>query len=63
MELGGTEVVRDRSTAVLSELARLVAAGDLDPHVTDVRPFDEAAAALAAVEGGHAEGKVVLRMR
>jgi NADPH:quinone reductase-like Zn-dependent oxidoreductase len=56
-------VVRDRSTAVLSELARLVAAGDLDPHVTDVRPFDEAGAALAAVEGGHAEGKVVLRMR
>ncbi|MBN9100628.1 MULTISPECIES: NADP-dependent oxidoreductase [unclassified Pseudonocardia] len=62
VELGGTEVVRDRSTAVLTELARLVAAGELNPHVTDVRPFAEAGAALAAVEDGHTSGKVVLRM-
>ncbi len=62
-ELGGIEIVRDRSTAVLTELARLVAAGELDPHVTDVRPFDEAGAALASVESGHATGKVVLRVR
>jgi NADPH2:quinone reductase len=58
--LGGRELVRDRSTAVLTELARRVAEGDLDPHVTDVRPLDDAAAALAVVEGGHATGKVVL---
>lgn len=59
-QLGGGGVERDRSTAVLARLAGLVAAGGLDPHVTDVRPFDEAGAALAAVEGGHARGKVVL---
>jgi NADPH:quinone reductase-like Zn-dependent oxidoreductase len=59
-ELGGGDVERDRSTAVLTELARLVAAGELDPHVTRVQPLDEAAAALAWVEDGHAVGKVVL---
>jgi NADPH:quinone reductase-like Zn-dependent oxidoreductase len=61
--LGGVEIVRDRSTAVLTELARLVAAGELDQHVTAVRPLDDAAAALASVEDGHARGKVVLRVR
>jgi NADPH2:quinone reductase len=59
-ELGGQQLVRDRSTAVLTELAGLVADGALDPHVTDVRPFDDAPAALALVEQGHATGKVVL---
>lgn len=61
-ELGGRDLLRDRSTAVLSELARLVAAGALDPHVTEVYPFAEAAAALAMVESGHARGKVALRI-
>ncbi len=61
-ELGGGDVPRDRSTAVLTELAGLVASGELDPHVTDVYPFDEAAAALAAVESGHATGKVAIRI-
>ncbi len=59
-ELGGQQIVRDRSTAVLTELAGLVADGALDPHVTDVRNFDDAPAALALVEHGHATGKVVL---
>ncbi|TDV56202.1 NADPH2:quinone reductase [Actinophytocola oryzae] len=58
--LGGRSVERDRSTRVLAELARLVATGDLDPHVTQVRPLSEAGAALALVEEGHAQGKVVL---
>jgi NADPH:quinone reductase-like Zn-dependent oxidoreductase len=61
-ELGGRELVRDRSTAVLSELVRLVAEGALDPHVTDVFPLAAAAEALATVESGHATGKVVLRV-
>jgi NADPH:quinone reductase-like Zn-dependent oxidoreductase len=60
LELGGFELVRDRSTAVLTELARLVKAGKLDPHVTEVLPLSDAAAALALVEDGHATGKVVL---
>jgi NADPH:quinone reductase-like Zn-dependent oxidoreductase len=59
-ELGGFSLERDRSTAVLTELARLVLAGELDPHVTEIRPLSDAAAALALVEGGHATGKVVL---
>jgi NADPH:quinone reductase-like Zn-dependent oxidoreductase len=59
-QLGGFMLERDRSTAVLTELARLVRAGELDPHVTEVRPLSEAAAALALVEGGHATGKVVV---
>ena len=59
-ELGGAEVVRDRSTAVLSELARLVAAGRLDPLVTTVLPLDAAGEALSLVEDGHTTGKVVL---
>jgi NADPH2:quinone reductase len=45
---------------VLRELARLVAAGHLDPLVTEVRPLDAADEALALVEDGHATGKVVL---
>ena len=61
-ELGGRAVDRDRSTAVLTELARLVVEGTLDPHVTDVYPFDEARAALAEVESGHATGKVAIRI-
>jgi NADPH:quinone reductase-like Zn-dependent oxidoreductase len=60
LELGGFSLERDRSTAVLTELARLVLAGELDPHVTEVRPLSDAAAALALVEEGHATGKVVL---
>jgi NADPH2:quinone reductase len=60
--LGGQPVVRVRSGGRLAAVARLVAEGALDPHVTDVRPFDEAASALAVVEGGHARGKIVLRI-
>ena len=59
-ELGGGEVERDRSTAVLTGLAELVASKELDPHVTQVRPLDEAGEALAQVEHGHAVGKIVL---
>jgi NADPH:quinone reductase-like Zn-dependent oxidoreductase len=62
-ELGGREVVRDRSSAVLTELVRLVAKGALYPGVTDVRPLRDAAAALAVVEQGHARGKVVLTLQ
>jgi hypothetical protein len=60
-ELGGRDVTRDRSTAVLAGLAHLVASGGLDPHVTGSYAFDEAGTALAAVERGHEVGKAVLR--
>jgi NADPH2:quinone reductase len=61
--LGGRPVERVRTGERLAAVARLVAEGALDPHVTEVRPFDEAGSALALVEGGHAMGKIVLRIR
>ena len=45
---------------MLTELADAVAAQTLDPYVTDIHPFEDAAEALAAVGGGHTTGKVVL---
>jgi NADPH2:quinone reductase len=61
-ELGGRDVPRDRSTRVLDALAALVAAGELDPWVRTVLPFDRAGEALAQVEDGHTLGKVVIAM-
>ncbi len=61
-ELGGQWIERDRTGRVLEIVGTLVADGKLDPHVEDVRPLDEAADALAAVEVGHARGKVVIEV-
>jgi NADPH2:quinone reductase len=59
-DLGGHMIERDRTHRVLEIVGALVAEGKLDPHVEDVRPLDEAADAIAAVEIGHARGKVVI---
>jgi NADPH2:quinone reductase len=61
-ELGGHLIERDRTSRVLEIVGALVAEGKLDPHVEDVRPLSEAADALAAVEIGHARGKVVIEV-
>lgn len=61
-ELGGAPIRRERSVRVLEAVARLAAEGKLDPHVTQVVPFDQAPAAIAAVESGHPLGKVVLQV-
>ena len=61
-ELGGHMIERDRTHRVLEIVGGLVAEGKLDPHVEDVRPLDEAADAIAAVEVGHAKGKVVIEV-
>jgi NADPH:quinone reductase-like Zn-dependent oxidoreductase len=61
-DLGGHFIERDRTSRVLEIVAALVADGKLDPHVEDVRPLDEAADAIAAVEIGHARGKVVIEV-
>ncbi|MGI8760596.1 MAG: NADP-dependent oxidoreductase [Jatrophihabitantaceae bacterium] len=61
-ELGGHVIERDRSRRVLDVVAGLVADGKLDPHVEDVISLDQAADALAAVESGHAKGKVVIQV-
>lgn len=60
-ELGGHAIERDRSGRVLEIVAGLVENGKLDPHVQDLLPWTKAAEALAAVEVGHAQGKVVLQ--
>jgi NADPH2:quinone reductase len=59
-DLGGHMIERDRSARVLNVVAQLVAEDKLDPHVEDIVPFDKAGDALAAVEVGHAKGKVVI---
>lgn len=60
--LGGARVARARTAAVLDEVARLVLTGVLDPHVTRTFPLEQAAAALRAVEDGHARGKIVIEV-
>jgi NADPH:quinone reductase-like Zn-dependent oxidoreductase len=59
-ELGGHAIVREYGRGVLDLLAAMVGDGKLDPHVEDAVPLDRAADALAAIEGGHAKGKVVI---
>jgi NADPH2:quinone reductase len=61
-KLGGQVVQRDRTSRVLAIVAALVADGKLDPHVEDILELDHAADALAAVETGHAKGKVVIQV-
>lgn len=59
-ETGGSGVERRRTTEVFAHLAGLIAAGDLSPVVSATYPFEQAADAVAAVETGHAAGKVVV---
>lgn len=61
-ELGGINVERERTGAVLAEIVQLVADGKLDPHVSDVVPLERAGEALASVESGHARGKIVIEV-
>lgn len=57
-ELGGAG--RERSEGVLGAITGLVQQGLVDPHVEATFPLDRAAEALAAVETGHARGKIVI---
>ncbi|MFF4835252.1 NADP-dependent oxidoreductase [Streptomyces sp. NPDC001315] len=62
-ELGGGYFQVAQHGEALWHLADLVESGALDPHVSKVVPFAEAAKALAAVEAGHSLGKTVLKVR
>lgn len=53
---------RDGTAVVLNKVASMVADGKFDPHVSDVVAFDDVAQAIASVEGGHAVGKVVVKV-
>lgn len=57
-ELGGAG--RERSEGVLGKITEVVEHGLVDPHVIETFPLAEAAAAVAAVEAGHARGKIVI---
>ena len=61
-ELGGHLIERDRTSRVLDLVAALIAEQKLDPHVQEVLSLDDAAQAMAAVEHGHARGKVVIQV-
>jgi NADPH:quinone reductase-like Zn-dependent oxidoreductase len=61
-EFGGHMIERSSDSHVLEAVAGLAASGDLKPFVTAVFPLDQAAEALSAVETGHAEGKIVIRV-
>jgi NADPH:quinone reductase-like Zn-dependent oxidoreductase len=58
VELGGAG--RERSEGVLGKITGVVQYGLVDPHVVATFPLDRAAEAMAAVETGHARGKVVI---
>lgn len=60
-ELGGHPIEREPGRRVYAIVAAMVADGKLDPHVEDVVALDKAAEAMAAVERGHAKGKVVIQ--
>ncbi|WP_328766146.1 quinone oxidoreductase family protein [Streptomyces sp. NBC_00286] len=60
--LGGAPVARARNAAILDEVARLVADGKLNPHVTQTFPLSRAGEALRLVEDGHARGKIVIEI-
>ncbi|MDX3855127.1 NADP-dependent oxidoreductase [Streptomyces sp. AK02-01A] len=60
--LGGAAVVRQRTAAVLDEVAKLAVSGELDPYVTRTFPLERADEALRAVEDGHTQGKIVIEV-
>jgi NADPH:quinone reductase-like Zn-dependent oxidoreductase len=60
--LGGSGIVRLRTTAVLEEVAKLVLGGALRPYVTKTFPLERAGEALRAVEEGHTQGKIVIEV-
>ncbi|MGA5313635.1 NADP-dependent oxidoreductase [Streptomyces pseudogriseolus] len=61
-ELGGRFVERRIDRENLERAARLALDGLLAPVITAVHPLSDAPAALATVEGGHASGKVVIKV-
>lgn len=61
-DLGGRFVERRVDRENLERAARLALTGALAPVITAVHPLSEAPAALAAVENGHASGKVVVKV-
>lgn len=55
-----SEGSRIKSSSVLSELAQLVASGDLEVPIAATFPLDDVRAAFKLLEQGHTQGKIVL---
>jgi NADPH:quinone reductase-like Zn-dependent oxidoreductase len=49
-----------RNAAVLAELAKLIASGDLEVPIAATFPLDQVQAAFSLLEKGHVHGKIVL---
>ena len=60
---GARPLSRAGTTETLTELARRMADGRLDPRVSGIFRFADAGSALAEVESGHPWGKVALDLR
>ena len=60
VDLGGA--MRDRNPEALGKITGVVQYGLVDPHVTATYPLEQAGEAMAAVESGHATGKVVIEV-
>ncbi|MDG3015312.1 NADP-dependent oxidoreductase [Speluncibacter jeojiensis] len=60
--LGGAYIERGTLADTLARIAELAAHGSLSPHVQELFSLEQAGEALAAVESGHAQGKVVIEM-
>lgn len=59
-QITANEAQRLRQTRILAQVARMVDAGDLRPHVDRVVQFDGVAAAQVALEAGETLGRPVL---
>ncbi|MGW1596697.1 NADP-dependent oxidoreductase [Streptomyces sp. NPDC002343] len=62
LDLGGCFIKRRVDRENLERAARLTLDGVLAPVITAVHPLSDAPAALAAVENGHASGKIVIKV-
>lgn len=59
-ELGGAAL--ERTTEALAKITSVIEYGLVDPHVSARYPLERAGEAIAAVESGHATGKVVIEI-
>lgn len=59
-DLGGSAL--KRTTEAMVKITEVIEYGLVDPHVTERFPLERAGEAIAAVESGHATGKVVVEI-
>lgn len=60
IELGGTALLR--TPEAMAKITDVIKYGLVDPHISGLYPLERAGEAIAAVESGHATGKIVLEV-